>query len=251
MSRDRIVVHIDPHTHELLNTISLHNDLYESAKIILIYYIHPAPITLLEGFFNRHDPSFIDYVMHQPATTEGVIFLHMDVDTIFQKPLRTIGWPAYEPNQLFVSLETTNIYGPCHIGAFLQSCGMLDEISYHDTTLKEFMSNAPGFTAGTFGFTDGDGVKTVFRELAILKHNSNNPNVYYEQGCVNYVITKHHIIGGITMNISPLSLRDVIGDNENKGEALISLKGNAGQGIFHLDKVLGYLFTRSGPFTGV
>ncbi len=214
---------------------------------ILTYYIHPAPATLLEGFFNRHDPMFIKHLLAHP-NSNSTIFLHMDIDTIFQKPLRSIPWPTLEPDLFFTALESRSIYSDCYLVAFLSSCNISSELQYFETTLKNFMTYARGFTAGMFGFTTGDGVKSVFNEIQILKQTDNAVSKYYEQGCFNYVVSKYHIIGGITMQDTPLSLRKYVGINEDKDEAIISLMGEAGDGVFHLEKVLGYLFTRAGPY---
>jgi hypothetical protein len=240
-SRDRIIVHIDPATYSFIKGIDLHNTLQSMSNGILTYYIHLAPATLLEGFFNRHDPTFIRHLLTHP-NCNNTIFLHMDIDTIFQKPLRSLPWPTLEPDLFFTALEGGSIYGDCYLGAFLSSCNISSELQYFETNLKTFMTHAGGFTAGMFGFTAGDGVKSVFNEIQILKQNDSATNKYYEQGCFDYVVSKYHIIGAITMQINPLSLREYVGINENKDEAILSLMGEAGDGVFHLEKVLGYLF---------
>ncbi len=244
---DRIVVHIDPATYTFIKRIELHNDLQVITNEMLTYYIHPAPSTLLEGFFNRHDPTFIRYLMAHP-NCNNTIFLHMDIDTIFQKPLRSLPWPTLGPNIIFTMLEGVSIHSDCHLGAFLPGCRISSEINYYNSTLHEFMQSAGGFTAGMFGFTAGDGVKSAFDEIQLLKHTDANTGKYYEQGVFNYVVSKYHIIGSVTMHHDPLSLRTYVGANEDKGEAILSLMGEAGNGIFHLEKVLGYLFTRAGRY---
>lgn len=247
-SCDRIVVHIDPSTYSFIKRIYLHNTLQSMSDGILTYYIHPAPNTLLEGFFNRHDPVFIKHLSSHP-NCNNTLFLHIDIDTIFQKPLRSLPWPTYEQNMFFTDLEGGSIYGDCYLGAFLPSCPVVSELEYFETNLKEFMTHAGGFTAGMFGFTDGDSVKSVFNEIQILKQaDSAASKYYYEQGCFNYVVSKYHIIGAITMQSNPLSLREHVGANEDNGEAIISLMGEAGDSVFHLEKVLGYLFTHAGPY---
>ncbi len=245
--RDRIVVHIDPTTYSFIKKIKLHNELQASTSGILEYYIHPAPTTLLDGFFHRHDPAFIKHLVSHP-NCNNTIFLHIDIDTIFQKPIRSLPWPIYEPDTFFTMLEGVAISSDCHLGAFLSSCPNMSEMQYFESDLKPYMIGSGGFTAGMFGFTAGEGVKSVFNEIQILKRTDPETNKFYEQGCFVYVVSKYHIIGSITMQNVPLSLRQYVGGNENKGEAILSFMGDAGDGVFHFEKMLGYLFTQAGEY---
>lgn len=240
---DRIVIHIDPDTHALLNKIEIHKVLLESSGSCISFYVHRRPTTLLEGFFNRHAPQFIEHLTRH-RTCDQTIFLHMDIDTIFQKSLRSLPWPTVMPNTLFCGLEGVSIYSDCYLKPFFECCPVANEVTYYKEHLADYFTNAGGFTAGMFGFTYGDGVKSFFREIDILKSTTESTNKYYEQGCFNYVALKYHVIGNITLEFAPLSLREHVGANENKGEAILSLMGEAGDGNFHLEKVFGYLFSR-------
>ncbi len=249
--KDRVVILIDSDTYAVLKTIKLHSDLIENLERVITYYMYDRPSTLLEGFFNRHTPQFIEHLTQHPLS-DHTIFLHMDTDTIFQKPLRSLPWPStIAPNMVFCYLEGVTIYSKCHLQPFLDHCSRTDELTYFSENLADYFTNAPGFTAGMFGFTAGSEIKAMFNEIDVLKLTTLSSSKYYEQGCINYVMTKYHIIGKITLDFSPLSLQSVVGRNEDNGEAMITLFGEAGDGNFHLDKVLGYLFTRASNITSV
>jgi hypothetical protein len=159
-------------------------------------------------------------------------------------------WPTtVTPNTLFCALEGGSIHGECYLTPFLAQCPIIGEINYYRTQLANYFENISGFTAGMFGFTYGDGIKSFFHELQVLKSTSPSTSKYYEQGCFNYVAIKYYIIKKTTLESGPLSLREHVGVNENKGEAILSFMGEAGDGNLHLEKVFGYLFTRAQKVT--
>jgi hypothetical protein len=239
---DRIVVHIDPETHAFLTKSPMHNELckHHEGNSLVSYYFHEAPNTLLAGFLARHDCEFINHLISTQRDAEHTIYLHIDIDTIFQAPLRSLAWPEYEQGQIYITNEGKSILGDCYAGAFLAHCIEADERTYYEENLRPYMESGPGFTAGLFGFTFGPHIYSLFND--ITSHvNGTRDCIYAEQGCFNYMVSKYHITGTLTMNPVPFSLPGVIGVNKNSSEPIISLMGEAGNGACHLEKVIGYL----------
>ena len=238
---DHIVVLIDQATYEFIKKINGLNQIIGAITPKIEFRFINQPQTVLEGFYERHNPTFIEYLAS--ISDENTLLIHSDIDAVFQEPLRKLPWNIKSDTFYLLEEFGNSIFGDCYLKHYDPQ---LEDSAIFESMKKNIPVEQHGWTAGLFAYTIGHSTVSLFKNIYNDKIRSTNKSVFFEQAGFIFNILKYYNSHLIHIDPTIFIINMTVGYNNFRSDApIILLMGEAGDGVFHMDKLCSYWFAHS------
>jgi hypothetical protein len=241
LNNDHIVVLIDQVTHNYIFKINGLKTLIDAIIPKITFKIMKQPSNVLDGFYERHNPDFIQYLLS--LSDSETIFIHSDIDTVFQEPLRSISWTIKTGTFYLLEELENSIFGECYLKNYDPP---ENDLELFESMKNNIMPTQKGWTAGLFAYTKNSSTLALFKDIYSDQKRALNRPIFFEQAGFVFNILKYFNSNLINIDPSVFIINKTVSYNNFRSDApIVSLMGEAGDGVFHMDKVCSYWFAHS------